>query len=698
MTEVTVDWALWGKAKGDSEYHVLRSSDGIFSKDHFEKSFDRYAPGTLDKVPQVTMSWFYDDNQQQFFTVIAIYEQSQKNAHDSRGRDFVLSRCYCAPYDQLAKGRVSYWNMYAEFTKIPIPDNRHDVFTPPLPGPGTDGTSSPLARLTAAMLLTGRPVCILDADDVDYLERLRFLDSVTSLLPYGLRTRLSATTWVNSLFNEHKFRLFFSSASRDGDEKVLWEADDIQTSTGYRNADRYLRWLINDAHNPVARLATLTQPADFSPHDIEDLLKKVSTLPTVQQRGTTVPWRHERRPQKAIEGPSRYEGTPTLPEVPQPPPKLSESVSFEKLLEECDEMMRGRSVSMKKGSINGLAQYHDDQVTAEQRQRYQQIIKERQLFRIDPMLAADLQDTLYNALLRNAFGMPLTYEAYCQVESCAGPRMNWSLLRTIRAGEIPDVVRLLIADALAEEPAPIAGVDDPPAIILAKAFSYLNSHHGHIIYKVALDDLRRRTTLGAEAILYDTSYLAPALRALHRDSPEARLAQLQALLRICYGKALNREHIYRILRSEVPSVDLQYAVTLMTADPEDVKFAQQFFGRKYASWAYPESGTRLLALLPEEYQLADGNTSDLPSAETTVGTRPGRHRLQDGWRNWKRNRKAVKVPQANPLAGANLPANQVPNGGYRRDHDFGKILFIAITIAALCVFLIVVLLHAAAHG
>ena len=377
--------------------------------------------------------------------------------------------------------------------------------------------------------------------------------------------------------------------------------------------------------------------------------------------------------------------------VPQP-------TSFEKLLVECDEMMHGNSPALKREVIESLARYHDDQVTDERRQRYQQIIKDRQLFRDDKSLTPDMQDILYSALLRNAFGMPLTYDAYCQVENCA-VRMHKSLLRTIRAAEIPDVVLLLVNHALGEETTRIPGGQDAPAIILARSVNQLRPHHGTIVYQISLRDLHHQPADVAQDTLYRAFYLGPTLRTLYPRDPEARLAQLQALLRLCYGKTLDRQTIRHILGAEVLSADLQYAVTLMTPEPEDVKFAQQFFSRAYAARAYPESSARLQAVLPDEYRIADGHVSDDPSAPVAAAHPRRRHKLREGMRKWHRDRNTAKVPPDNPLANANLPSKQVSNGKHEERRSMRIAIIIALTFAALFIGIIAYVVdYVATHG
>ena len=70
------------------------------------------------------------------------------------------------------------------------------------------------AERVVGRLLSGGPVCIIDANAVDMHDRLRFIDGVMALLPYGLRSRMSASTWTTSTHQRHKFRLFFSNSPR----------------------------------------------------------------------------------------------------------------------------------------------------------------------------------------------------------------------------------------------------------------------------------------------------------------------------------------------------------------------------------------------------------------------------------------------------------------------------------------------------
>src|SRR5260370_19315353 len=173
----------------DVGYRLLRCSHGVFDSKTFERVLVRYAPGTPRALPQVTISWQFDPNRKQSFVALAIYEEPPPGAHHAMGRDFVTCRCFCVSYQQLAAGPVSYQDMYQEFREIQLPVAGHEVIRRQLPtlqsAADLDPAArnfDPLAKRTAAMRLTSRPLGTRDADRVGCDDRLLFLDSVMALL------------------------------------------------------------------------------------------------------------------------------------------------------------------------------------------------------------------------------------------------------------------------------------------------------------------------------------------------------------------------------------------------------------------------------------------------------------------------------------------------------------------------------------
>jgi hypothetical protein len=125
----------------------------------------------------------------------------------------------------------------------------------------------PLAMRVAALLLTSRSVCVLQAESVTAADRLVFIDTVMALLPYGFRARMTAATWTRATYRDHHFRLFFSSsprASGRGDHVVSWGRPETAVITPADGAaHEYLTWLEDTLSRPLARLNRLTDGIGF---------------------------------------------------------------------------------------------------------------------------------------------------------------------------------------------------------------------------------------------------------------------------------------------------------------------------------------------------------------------------------------------------------------------------------------------------
>ena len=268
---VTVEWARWGKTSFDRGYRLLRHSGGALGEEHFNELFTRYSPGTLDRLPQVTASWLL--HARRYYIAVATHAEAEAGLYDATGRDVVVTSYFCVPFDQIVPAAISYQVMHAAFRDIQVLPEDGRPITVDLDIPELATPDDHRAVRVAALLLTGRPVCILGAEQAGLAERLRFVDAVASLLPYGMRTRLSASTWVSSTFRGHKFRLFFAHASRgDGDYVVDWHRPD-HTPIGHLYADEYLDWLRNEIKRPVLQLAAEIEPAGFTGRNVLEMLE-----------------------------------------------------------------------------------------------------------------------------------------------------------------------------------------------------------------------------------------------------------------------------------------------------------------------------------------------------------------------------------------------------------------------------------------
>jgi hypothetical protein len=242
-------WALHGQAPGTDGQQVLACSTGDLSMTNFTDAIGRFELGHLENLPQVSVSYLTPAGKPGgSYLALTIHWKAD-------------ARYFCVPYRPLAAAAVSYHALYQAVRGIRLPvDGRR-----PLPleisqvshGPTLD----PLAMRVAALLLTGTPVCVLNAEDTSVEDRLMFTDWVMALLPYGFRARMAAATWTRATFRDHKFRLYFSTASRQGDRPdhiVHWGQPDRAILPDGPASD-YLGRLEKSA-TPLARLADLAEP------------------------------------------------------------------------------------------------------------------------------------------------------------------------------------------------------------------------------------------------------------------------------------------------------------------------------------------------------------------------------------------------------------------------------------------------------
>jgi hypothetical protein len=413
----------------------------------------------------------------------------------------------------------------------------------------------------AALMLTCRPVCILGADALSFSERLRFLDSVMSLLPYGLRSQVSASTLTSSHFWEHKFRLFFSDGRRvsDEDQVVNWaERDDPQPDHDDPDVSKYLNWLAN-----VSRLADLTDPIGFHRARIDSVLDVLFTAPG---------------------GPAQPSLTADGPVLPME----GAQQAIEDLLSDCADKMQDGSLEDIRSTIDKLSRYRYDQATAEQRKLYQDIIKTRQLFRQRIPIRGEERSAFYRLMLRLAFESPLTYRDYCQLEYCVdndpSQPMHQSLLTAVTMSPIRDFcVRLLVLKARGEEEldAVLGDQVSPYLLIGTVADSNLRGDHGRVVYEIAVGHLIEQRDLdvqGLQDALKEWDYLAPALQRLYSGQFETQKTELGRLLKLAHRGSLDKTAIRQILEnpSLTPTLAL-YAAISSTASPKDAEPIERAF-------------------------------------------------------------------------------------------------------------------------
>jgi len=411
---VYAQWALHGKVLDDEGYQVIACSNGDLSKANFGDALSRFTLGALDMLPQVSVSylqpaapspgggylalaihWFAADGQRHADGVLRF---------DNQGRPTAFTSYFCAPYVQLAPHGVTYPDMYRGFSAVTLPG------TDGLPAevtitaaaqqvPGIDD----LAMRVAPLLLTGVPVCVLGADATSMEERLRFIDTVMGLLPYGFRARMTAATWTRATNRNHRFRLFFSSAPRASekpDHVVYWDKPELVAPPG-GDAGHYYGWL-TDKVTPLATLTRLNAEISFGDSAGTEALRLVDEIRL---------WRRPRPRPPAPDSPGRR-GTPgsqskAAPESADP---------VEMLLCECDEHVRAPNLSRLRQDLSLLQdRLQSGGIDDSRRRRYRSLVNRFGLLGPDQRLGK-YEGKLLDTLIALAFGSPVSYAVLCQLE------------------------------------------------------------------------------------------------------------------------------------------------------------------------------------------------------------------------------------------------------------------------------------------
>jgi hypothetical protein len=269
VTVTGVQWALHGKAGGPAESRVLACSTGDLAMVNFADAISRFQLGAVEALPQVSVSYLRPAGAGGNYLALAVHKAAGEGqaALDEDGRPISYTHYFCVPYAPLAAAGITYQAMYEALG---------DLRLPPANGPGLQVSFAgvpypptvidPVAMRVAAMLLTGRSVCVLRAQSVPLAGRLGFIDTVMALLPYGFRARMTAATWTRATYRDHHFRLFFSSAPRSGrpDHVVSWGRPETAVlSPADGAAHEYLTWLEDTLSRPLARLTRLTDGVGF---------------------------------------------------------------------------------------------------------------------------------------------------------------------------------------------------------------------------------------------------------------------------------------------------------------------------------------------------------------------------------------------------------------------------------------------------
>ena len=584
VISVEAEWALHGKTPGREGHRVLACSTAELSTQNFEEAIGRFQLGALDRLPQVSVSYLQaGPGPGGSSLALATHKNAdQLNADrqrfDRHGRNMAFTSYFCIPYQPLAEGSVGYQAMYQALDPIALPreDGRPLPITIAIPEPGVPAVDG-LALRAAALLLTGRPVCVLaGAEQTTVVERLAFIDAIMTLLPYGLHSRMSAATWTRPTNAGHRFRLFFSDVTRathPPDHVLHWgrpEATPLAPDDEYFARD-YLSWLTDKVREPSAKLAQLTDPIGFGREQILRVLDEIGVAGQDPRPNYSAIGQNLLHSASFRTGPNARRGR------------------VERILRDCAEHLEAADQRLIKSDILGLRSIADARINDEQQARYREIIKQTGLLRHDQN-PGKYAGRLYTQLLRLAFTRPFSYESYCQLEDClAEPPPHPTLLQVIDGGGIADprvaaIVYWHLREADPKKLSDWYALDAGPGpvkLIELIASPWSRPHHARVVCEVTLRYLaetgpNRRTI---RAALRQHGFLAEALRTNAFGHDQYQVGALYRLLAAAYPKGLTRPAIMEILSGTAapPTPQLLAAVLLHVSNPADWKLAREAY-------------------------------------------------------------------------------------------------------------------------
>lgn len=255
---VTLGWALWSKHPGtDRDYSVLDSSAEPFSGPEFASVLRHFMPGTPsterdrpDSLPWVTISRVRVE--EQTYLGIAIMDRDPAGQVDVARRPITRTSYFCVQYLETPEARLSYYSLYQKLAELELPHSTSERIQLEVPSldPGRAAADirlfSEQAVMAAAALLLAGPVSIIGSEKTGLRleDRLRFLDAVAALLPYGYRTVYTAATWSDSSARP-PIRMAFAARPRQDAGVIRWGTVPGAASGVSEEYERLIRQVID---------------------------------------------------------------------------------------------------------------------------------------------------------------------------------------------------------------------------------------------------------------------------------------------------------------------------------------------------------------------------------------------------------------------------------------------------------------------
>ncbi|MEU0566235.1 hypothetical protein ABZ297_12680 [Nonomuraea sp. NPDC005983] len=268
MAQLTAHWAILGKTPESlDDYGVIGCSTGAITNAEFGMWLKAFTSGTMEPkaLPRVATSYFTADLDNEPW--LGLSRQAEPESQDGFQRPYAMTYYVCVRWADVAAEPVSYRALHEALMKGNFSgDAPFQLALAAYDERRLAGEVNATARRAAALLLTGKPVCVVRAGHLSSERRLDFLDAVAALLPYGFRATLAASTWTNSA-SRHRIRLSFSEVPPTrGTWELPWEAGEPAESypaQALLYEKELARYKGEDLRELMRWLATLTEPRDF---------------------------------------------------------------------------------------------------------------------------------------------------------------------------------------------------------------------------------------------------------------------------------------------------------------------------------------------------------------------------------------------------------------------------------------------------
>ncbi|MFC0602483.1 hypothetical protein [Streptomyces palmae] len=237
---LTADWAVLGKHPGQAMgYDVL---DGSLPADRAKRYLWGATTGVPDnRDPAEGLPWrvFLGSVSTDPTPVCAAVETTWDGSADGTGAPSYTWRLLLLEWPQASNAQLTWSAIDQVLPRDRLPDSGTGVSlaVPRTPAAELAATVDRLgfdwAARVAALLLDHRQVAIVTPPGAalpEVAERVRVLDAVCSLLPYGCRAWLSAATWTGH--SEHGLRLVFAATARTGQLEVRLGAGSLPEPQG----------------------------------------------------------------------------------------------------------------------------------------------------------------------------------------------------------------------------------------------------------------------------------------------------------------------------------------------------------------------------------------------------------------------------------------------------------------------------------